>query len=66
MKVSERFLKYISYDTQSADGMDMVPSTEKQFVLARALAEEMKEMGLQDVRVDDHCYVYGFVPANIS
>ncbi len=66
MKVTERFLKYITYDTQSAVNADTVPSTEKQFGLANALAEEMREMGLQDVMVDDHCYVYGFVPANME
>ena len=66
MNVTERFLKYITYDTQSAEGLEKVPSTEKQFDLANALAEEMREMGLEGVRVDEHCYVYGFVPGNIE
>ncbi|MBR5315185.1 MAG: peptidase T [Firmicutes bacterium] len=62
--VVKRFLNYVSIDTQSIDGMETVPSTEKQFVLARNLANEMKEMGISNVRIDEHCYVYGEIPAN--
>lgn len=61
-KVVERFLKYVSYDTQSAEDAGKIPSTDKQFVLANALADEMRLLGLEDVRVDGHCYVYGFIP----
>lgn len=61
-RVVERFLKYVSFDTQSAENAGKIPSTDKQFALARALADEMREMGLHDVRVDEHCYVYGFLP----
>lgn len=63
-KVVERFLKYVSYDTQSADDAGRIPSTDKQFVLALDLAAEMKAMGLADVRVDEHCYVYATLPEN--
>lgn len=61
--VAERFLKYVKVDTRSADGVDEIPSTSRQFDLARMIEAEMKEMGLCDVRCDEHCYVYGFVPA---
>ena len=64
--VLDRFLKYVSYDTASASDAGSIPSTDKQFELGRALAEEMKAMGLSDVRIDEHCYVYGFIPANIE
>ena len=45
MDITERFLKYISFDTQSADGQEEIPSTKKQFALARLLADELREMG---------------------
>jgi len=61
--VTERFLRYVKVDTRSADGVESIPSTQKQFNLARMIEAEMREMGLEDVRLDGHCYVYGFVPA---
>ena len=65
-KVLDRFLKYVSFDTASMDDAGHIPSTEKQFVLGRELEREMKELGLSDVRLDEHCYAYGFIPANID
>ncbi len=62
--VTEKFLRYVSYDTQSKDGQEQIPSTEKQRVLAQLLAEELKAMGAQDVRVSPESYVYGVIPAN--
>ena len=64
MRAYERFMKYIQFDTASDERSQTTPSTAKQLVLARALVEEMQEMGLQDVRVDECGYVYGCVPAN--
>jgi tripeptide aminopeptidase len=61
--VTERFLKYVKFDTQSLDDMETVPSTEKQKKLASALVEELKEIGAQNVRTDDHGYVYATIPA---
>lgn len=61
--VAQRFLRYVSLDTQSADGAEQIPSTEKQFALANLLVEEMRAMGVSDARVDAHCYVYGSIPA---
>ena len=61
----ERFKRYISLDTQSDGDSETSPSTEKQFALARLLAAELKEMGAENVRLDEaHCYVYGEIPAN--
>ena len=64
-RIVDRFMKYISIDTQSDDDSTTSPSTAKQFRLARYLAEEMTEIGISDVRLDDrHCFVYGAIPAN--
>lgn len=48
--VVKRFLRYIAVDTQSAAEKDVIPSTAKQFDLAKILVEELKEMGAQDVK----------------
>ena len=61
--VLERFLRYIAVDTQSEDEKETIPSTQKQFDLARMLADELREMGAEDVRLDEHAYVYGAIPA---
>ena len=63
MTVLERFLKYISYDTQASQHSDTFPSTEKQKVLGKALADELREMGLADARMDENGYVYAHLPA---
>ena len=59
--VIERFLKYVSFDTQSDEFSETCPSTDKQKVLGAALVEEMKAMGIEDARMDEHGYVYGTV-----
>lgn len=61
--VLERFLRYIAIDTESKERVQEIPSTAKQFHLANLLAEELKAMGASDVKVDEHCYVYGTIPA---
>ena len=64
--VKDKFLRYIAVDTQSAEA-ETVPSTEKQFNLARMLCEELKAVGASDVRLDEqHAYVYGFIPSNVE
>ena len=63
-KVAERFLKYVSFDTQSKDEEEQVPSTEKQLVLAKELVKELEEMGASDVRLSEHGYVYATFEAN--
>ncbi|MBR0399238.1 MAG: peptidase T [Mogibacterium sp.] len=63
--VIDRFMRYISIDTQSDEETGTSPSTAKQFNLARVLADDMREMGVSNVRLDEeHCYVYGEIPAN--
>ena len=62
MTVSERFLHYVSFDTQSDEHSETCPSTAKQKLLGAALADEMRAMGISDVRMDENGYVYGSVP----
>ncbi len=64
MTIVERFLKYVSFDTQSAEDSETTPSTEKQWILARYLKEELKGIGLTEVEIDEHAYVYATLPAN--
>ena len=60
-----RFLKYVSFDTQSDEENDAVcPSTPGQLVLSKALADELNGLGLTDVSIDDHGYVMATLPAN--
>ncbi|MDR1875782.1 MAG: peptidase T [Synergistaceae bacterium] len=61
----ERFLRYVTYDTQSVDGASTVPSTPGQQVLAQVLGEELKELGLRDVVVTEHAYVTASLPSNV-
>ncbi|MDE7074896.1 MAG: peptidase T [Odoribacter sp.] len=63
MELKERFLKYVGFDTQSDPESTTYPSTDKQLVLLRHLAEEMKSLGLKDVEVDAHGYAMGTIPA---
>ncbi len=63
MDLKERFLKYVSYDTQSSEESASFPSTEKQKVLLADLRDEMKMLGLTDVEMDRHGYVMGTIPA---
>lgn len=62
-KVCDRFLKYVSFDTQSMDDQEQVPSTEKQLALAKVLKEELEAMGASQVRLSEHGYVYAVIPA---
>ena len=64
MTIVERFLKYVSFDTQSAEDSGTTPSTEKQWILARYLKEELEGIGLTEVEIDEHAYVYATLPAN--
>lgn len=64
MKVVERFLNYVSYETKSDDSSGVTPSTKGQLVLADALVQELKSIGLQDVSVDENGYVMGTLPSN--
>ena len=64
MKVEERFLKYVSYETTSCEGSGTHPSSDKELVLASVLRDEMETLGLQNVQLDEYGYVYGYVPAS--
>lgn len=63
MRAYERFLKYVRVYTTSSETSETHPTTARQFDLARQLEAEMRELGLEGVRVDRHGYVYGFLPA---
>ena len=60
----ERFLKYVTFDTESCDEATVVPTTEGQFVFARYLEQQLKEMGLEDIVLDEKGYLYATLPAN--
>ena len=62
--VTERFLKYVSFDTKSDEFSETCPSTDKQKLLGAYLVEEMKAMGIADAFMDEHGYVYGTVPGD--
>ncbi|MBQ9852850.1 MAG: peptidase T [Ruminiclostridium sp.] len=63
MTATERFLKYITFDTQSDEGSTTVPTTPKQKVLGACLAQELADLGLENPHMDDLGYVYGWLPA---
>ncbi len=64
MNVLDRFLRYIALDTTSNEACPDCPSSQRQWALGKLLKEEMEQLGMSDVRLDAHCYVYGFIPAN--
>jgi len=61
--VLERFLRYVRYDTQADENSTTYPSTSKQLVLLRDLADELRALGLQDAAMDSHGYVTATIPA---
>ena len=64
-ELTERFLKYVSFDTQSSEENEaQCPSTEKQMVLAAYVCDELKAIGMTEVEKDEHGYVYASLPAN--
>lgn len=63
MRAYERLLNYVTVHTESDPESTTVPTTDCQFDLAHKLVKEMKELGIEDARVDDKCYVYGTLPA---
>src|SRR6476661_5234017 len=62
----DRFLRYVKINTQSAEDQNTVPSTKKQFDLARLLEKELTALGVQNVRVSEFGIVYGLVPGNLA
>ena len=64
MNIVDRFLKYVSCDTQSAEDSGTTPSTEKQWALAHYLKEELESIGMTEVELDENGYLYATLPAN--
>jgi len=60
-----RFLSYVQVETTSCEENESTPSSECQWDLARILKRELEELGLQQVRLDEHCYVYGVLPERL-
>ena len=65
MKAHERLLHYVTFPTGSDPKAGVIPSNPEEWEFARELVREMETLGVQDIRLDDHCYVYGRIPANI-
>ena len=65
-QIVNRFLKYVSFDTQSNEASSSTPSTEKQFRLAEYLVEELRAVGLEEVEMDAQGYVYATLPSNVE
>ena len=64
MTLTERFLKYVSFDTQSSETTGLTPSTEKQRTFAQYLKSELESLGLEDVSLDERAYLFATLPAN--
>ena len=64
MDITERFLNYTKFDTQSAEDSQTVPSTSKQLIFAEYLKKELEREGLDDVEMDDKGYIYATLKAN--
>lgn len=65
-KLIDRFVKYVKVDTQSDPNNPAFPSTEKQWDLAHILVEELKEIGMQEVTLDENCYIMATLPSNVD
>ncbi len=66
MALVERFLKYVSFDTQSSEETEVTPSTPGQMVFAKYLKEELESLGLEDITLDEHGYLFATLPAKID
>lgn len=64
MDITERFIRYTQFDTQSAEDSETVPSTSKQLIFAKYLKEELEHEGLRDVEMDEKGYIYAILPSN--
>lgn len=66
MNLVERFLKYVSFDTQSNEETRVTPSTPGQMVFAEYLKTELEELGLEEITLDEHGYLFATLPANTN
>ena len=64
MNLVERFLRYVSFDTQSDENSGVTPSTPKQMVFAQYLKNELETLGLEEIELDEYGYLYATLPAN--
>ncbi len=64
--ITDRFLKYVSFDTQSDPNSSTTPSTKKQWKIARHLAEELQQIGMKNVSLDEHAYIMATLPSNVD
>lgn len=64
MEIKERFLNYVSFDTQSVENSQTVPSTSKQLKLGKYLVEELQSLGIENAKIDEYGVVYGTIPSN--
>lgn len=64
MTLTDRFLKYVGFDTQSSESTGTTPSTSKQMVFAEYLKTELESLGLEDITLDEHAYLFATLPAN--
>lgn len=64
MEIKERFLNYVSFDTQSVENSQTVPSTSKQLKLGKYLVEELQSLGIENAKIDGYGVVYGTIPSN--
>ena len=62
----ERFIKYVTIDTESDPNNPAFPSTENQWDLANVLVEDLKVIGMQDIHLDENCYIMATLPSNVS
>ncbi len=66
MTVIDRFLKYVTFDTQSDENTGVTPSTAKQMFFAKYLQQELQELGLEDITLDENGYLFATLPANVD
>lgn len=64
--IIDRFISYVTIDTESNPNSETTPSTEKQWVLANKLVEELKAIGMQNVSIDDKAYIMASLPSNVD
>ena len=66
MTAIDRFLKYVTFDTQSDENTGVTPSTAKQMVFAKYLQQELQELGLEEISLDENGYLFATLPANVD
>jgi tripeptide aminopeptidase len=64
--ITDRFIKYVTIDTESDPNNPAFPSTEKQWNLAHVLVEDLKKIGMQDIDLDENCYIMATLPSNVA